>query len=48
MALHTRLQVEVIAWVNNNWQTQWIAGSNTSNVGVFAVQVRIWSWLLAG
>jgi hypothetical protein len=33
--------MEVVAWVNNNWQTQWISGSNTADVGRFEVQVGL-------
>jgi hypothetical protein len=32
--------LEVIAWVNNEWKSQWISGYTTSDVGVFEVQVR--------
>jgi hypothetical protein len=31
--------MEVVAWVNNNWQTQWISGYTTPDVGRFEVQV---------
>jgi hypothetical protein len=32
--------VEVVAWVNNNWETQWLSGYQTTDVGEFEVQVR--------
>jgi hypothetical protein len=38
--LGQRLQLEVVAWVNSDWQSQWISGSPTTDVGVFEVQVR--------
>jgi hypothetical protein len=31
--------MEVVAWVNNDWQTQWISGYVTADVGRFVVQV---------
>jgi hypothetical protein len=31
--------MEVVAWVNNNWQTQWISGTITADVGRLEVQV---------
>jgi hypothetical protein len=33
------MQMEVVAWVNNNWQTQWTSGHTTPDVGRFEVQV---------
>jgi hypothetical protein len=38
-ALPFYLQMEVVAWVNNNWQTQWISGYVTADVGRLEVQV---------
>jgi hypothetical protein len=31
--------MEVVAWVNNDWQTQWISGYISDDVGSFMVQV---------
>jgi hypothetical protein len=31
--------MEVVAWVTNNWQTQWISGYVTADVGRLEVQV---------
>jgi hypothetical protein len=31
--------MEVVAWVNSNWQTQWISGYVTADVGRLEVQV---------
>jgi hypothetical protein len=36
---HLLTQMEVVAWVNNNWQTQWTSGYATPDVGRFEVQV---------
>jgi hypothetical protein len=47
MASNTRLQLEVIAWVSNDWQSQWISGYMTSDVGVLEVQVRGSRWVAA-
>jgi hypothetical protein len=33
------LQLEVIAWVNNSWETQWISGHASADVGRLEVQV---------
>jgi hypothetical protein len=33
------LQLEVIAWVNNSWETQWISGHTTPDAGRLEVQV---------
>jgi hypothetical protein len=31
--------MEVVAWVNNKWQTQWLSGYTSDDVGSFMVQV---------
>jgi hypothetical protein len=33
------LQLEVTAWVNNSWETQWISGHASTDVGRLEVQV---------
>jgi hypothetical protein len=31
--------MEVVAWVNDNWQTQWISGYVTADAGRLEIQV---------